>query len=284
MGRGLVGHDVDLGSAAHELREDLGGVAGEADREGTAVAPRRLQTLQRVVEVGRALVEVAGLDPPLDPLQIHLDAQRGAAEHRDRERLGAAHATQTGCHHQAPGQRPVEALTRRGRERLVRALEDSLRADVDPRPGGHLPVHHQPGRVEPAELVPVRPIRHQVRVGQQHARGGLVGLEHRHGLARLDEQRLLVAELLELAHDRVVARPVAGGLADPAVDDQLGRLLGDVGMQVVLEHAQRGFLLPAFAPQAGCRRRARHLARMKHLFIRRPPAPRGFDAPRPPRR
>src|ERR1700733_14255348 len=49
----------------------------------------------------------------------------------------------------------------------------------------------------------------------------------------------------------VVARPVAAPLADPAVDDELGRVLGDVGMKVVLEHAQRRLLLPALASQLG---------------------------------
>ena len=40
-------------------------------------------------------------------------------------------------------------------ERLVGALQDPLGPDVDPGPGGHLAVHHQPGGVELAELVPV---------------------------------------------------------------------------------------------------------------------------------
>ena len=61
----------------------------------------------------------------------------------------------------------------------------------------------------------------------------------------------VVAQPLELAHDRVVARPVARRLADPAVDDQLGGVLGHVGVKVVLEHAQRRLLLPALAAQRG---------------------------------
>ena len=55
---------------------------------------------------------------------------------------------------------------------------------------------------------------------------------------------------LELADDRVVARPVARGLAHAAVDDEIRRLLRDVGVQVVLEHAQGGLLLPPLAPQS----------------------------------
>src|ERR1035438_3263357 len=45
--------------------------------------------------------------------------------------------------------------------------------------------------------------------------------------------------------------PVAGGFAGAAVDHQVGRALGDVGVEVVHEHAQGGFLLPSPAAQ-GC--------------------------------
>ncbi len=256
MGRGLVGHDVDVDAAADQLGEHLGRVAGEPDRQRAALAPGGVQPAQRVVQVGGALVQVAAPDPALDPLDVDLDAERRAVEHRDGQRLGAAHAAQAGGHHQPPGQRSVKALAGRRGERLVRPLEDPLTPDVDPGARGHLAVHDQPGRVEPAELVPVGPVRHQVGVGDQHARRVLVGLEHRHRLARLNEQRLVVAEALELGHDRVVARPVARRLADAAVDDQLGRVLGHVRMEVVLKHAQGGFLLPALAAQ----RRGAHAA------------------------
>ena len=40
-------------------------------------------------------------------------------------------------------------------ERLVGALHDALRADVDPRARGHLPVHHEAGALQLVELLPV---------------------------------------------------------------------------------------------------------------------------------
>jgi hypothetical protein len=49
-----------------------------------------------------------------------------------------------------------------------------------------------------------------------------VGLEHRHRLAGLDEERLVVAQALQRLEDGVEAFPVARGLADAAVDHQLG--------------------------------------------------------------
>ena len=50
---------------------------------------------------------------------------------------------------------------------------------------------------------------------------------------------------LELAHDGVEALPVARGLADAAVDDEVLRALGHLGVEVVHQHAQGRFLLPA---------------------------------------
>jgi len=150
-----------------------------------------------------------------------------------------------------PGERPAEALARGGGERFIRTLEDPLAADVDPGTGRHLAVHHQSGGVELAELLPGRPLRHQVGVGEQHPRRALVRLEHRDRLTGLDEQRLVVAETAQLTLDRVVARPVARRLADPAVDDELGRVLGDIGVQVVAQHPQRGLLGPAAAFESG---------------------------------
>src|SRR5450432_1525921 len=69
------------------------------------------------------------------------------------------------------------------------------------------------------------------------------------GLARLDEQGLVAAELLELADDDVEAVPVARGLARAAVDDEVGGALGDLGVEVVHQHAKGGFLEPALAAQ-----------------------------------
>ncbi len=92
VSRGLIGDDVDIGVAAGQLREDLTRVAEQADGEG----PPRLGGIpepgEGVVEVGGALVEIAGVDPALDAAELDLDAERGAAAHRHRQRLGSAHA------------------------------------------------------------------------------------------------------------------------------------------------------------------------------------------------
>src|SRR5580704_5535407 len=62
----------------------------------------------------------------------------------------------------------------------------------------------------------------------------------------MNQQRLVVLKRLEALHNGVEAFPVSGGLAGAAVDHQILRALSHVGVEVVHEHAQSGFLLPAF--------------------------------------
>ena len=56
--------------------------------------------------------------------------------------------------------------------------------------------------------------------------------------------------------DRVERFPAARGLARAAVDDEIVGPLGDVGIEIVHQHPQRGFLRPAFAGEGGAARRA----------------------------
>ena len=92
-------------------------------------------------------------------------------------------------------------------EGLVGALHDALRADVDPRAGRHLAVHHQALAIELVEMVPGRPVRHEVGVGDQHARRVGMGAEHADRLAGLHQQRLVVLERLQRRDDAVETRP-----------------------------------------------------------------------------
>ena len=125
---------------------------------------------------------------------VDVDAERDAAAHRHRERLRAAHAAEPGGHDEAAAQAAAESLPRHRLEGLEGALQDALGADVDPRPRGHLPVHGQPHGLEPPELLPRRPARHEQRVGDQHARCQLVRAGDADRLARLHQQGLVVAQ------------------------------------------------------------------------------------------
>jgi hypothetical protein len=140
-------------------------------------------------------------------------------------------------------------------EGFVGALNDALRADIDPRAGGHLAVHHEALAVELVEMVPGCPVRHEIRVGDQHARRVGVGSEHADRLAGLHEQRLVRIQPLQGRDDLVEALPVTRGAPDAAIDDELARPLGDVGIEIVHQHAQ-GIGEPAFRTDLRAMRRA----------------------------
>ena len=67
------------------------------------------------------------------------------------------------------------------------------------------------------------------------------------GLAGLDEQRFVVFQRLERANNGVIAVPIAGGAAGASVNDEVLRALGNIRVEVVLQHAEGGFLGPSFA-------------------------------------
>ena len=161
--------------------------------------------LQRLVDAGRATVEVARFEPLLDAAFLNLDGDAVRTGHDRRERLRAAHPAEAGGQDPAALEIAAIMLAAHLGEGLVGALDDALRADVDPAAGGHLAVHHQPLAIELVEHLPIGPFGHEVGVGDEHPRRVLVGAEHADRLARLDEQGLVLLEPLERLDDLVVS-------------------------------------------------------------------------------
>ena len=146
-----------------------------------------------------------------------------------------------------PTSEPPKSMVAGRGQRLEGALDDALGADVLPRAGGVLGEH---GEVLVLQLVEDRPRGlHDVGVGHHHARGQAVGAEDGNRHAGLDGQGLVVLQVQQGIDDGVVRFPVAGALADPAIDDQTLGLFSV--LHVVFEHAQQRFLLPALAAERG---------------------------------
>ena len=93
-----------------------------------------------------------------------------------------------------PASSPPRCFSPAAGERLVGALDDALRADVNPRAGGHLAVHDEAELLQLVELLPVGPVADEVGVADEHARRVVVGAEDADRLARLHQQRLVVVE------------------------------------------------------------------------------------------
>ena len=116
--------------------------------------------------------------------------------------------------------RGLKVLARDGAQRLVRSLHDSLRADIDPRAGCHLAVHHQSGALQLTEFLPRSPASDEIAVGDENARSAVMRAQNANRLAALYQQRLVVLEIAQLAHNRVERFPVARG---PAVSGRACR-------------------------------------------------------------
>ena len=211
---------------------------------------------QRIVEVVGLLVEVARAQAEVDAGLLALDGQRDGAGERGRQRLRAAHAAETGGEDPATGQAAAEVLAAGFDEGLVGALDDALAADVDPAAGGHLAVHDQALAVQLVEVFPGRPLRHQVGVGDQDARRVGVGLEHADRLARLHQQGFVVLQLLQRARGSCRSSPSCAPPGRCRRRRRALRVLGDLGIEVVLDHPERRLDLPVGAGNLRAARRA----------------------------
>ena len=172
------------------------------------------------------------------------------------EPLGAAHAAEPGGDDEPAGERSAEVAAGDRGERLVRALDDALRADVDPAARRHLAEHGEPAVLEVAEVLPGGPRRDEKAVGDEHARCAGVRAEDADRLAGLNEQRFVALERRQRPDDGVERRPAARRASRSAVDDQILRPFGDVGIEIVHQHPERRFLRPAFAGERGAARGA----------------------------
>ena len=256
---GLVGEQIGDDSAAREFGNHVGAISHQADGRGFALADGILQNAQRFVEIVDHHVAVAGFHAPLDAFGIDVNSKKRRAIQSRGQRLRAAHAAHAAAGDEFSGEVALKMFSRGRGECFVGALQNSLRADVDPASGGHLAVHHQAGAVELVEMFPVVPVADEIRIGDQDARRVGVRAKNSDWLAGLHQKRFVIFERAKRRDDGVETFPVARGFAASAVDDQVFRLLGDLGIEVVHQHAQRGFLLPAFAGKGIAARRAHGL-------------------------
>ena len=246
MRRGLVGERVGPDALGDEFREQFRGIAEQPDRDRLSRLVRAIDDFERLGDRRRLGVEIARLEPHLDARRLAFDGDHRSAGHGRGERLRAAHAAEP--RRQEPFALEIAAIMLAAdfREGFVGALHDALRADIDPRAGGHLAVHHEALAIELVELLPGAPMRHEVGIGDQHARRILMRAENADRLAGLDEQRLVLPERAQRRDDLVEGFPIARRAADAAIDDEFLRPLGDARIEIVHQHAQRRFGEPGF--------------------------------------
>ncbi len=118
---------------------------------------RVFANIERFIQRQCHAIAVTGAHSPFDARRIDVDAEKDGAIQRRGEWLGAAHAAHAARHNQLAGKIAAEVFVGHGGKRFKRALNDALRADVDPTAGRHLAVHHQAAAFEFVKVFPVGP-------------------------------------------------------------------------------------------------------------------------------
>ena len=205
------------------------------------------RAVDRHIKVFVHLVQIPVVFAFFQALHAHVGHQRGAIIHGDRQRLRAAHAAAPSSHIERPLERSTKVLPRALGKRLVGALQNSLRPNVDPTSRSHLPVHHQPTRAQIIEVFLSRPVRHQVGIGDHHPRRIGVGANHANWLAALHQQRLVHFQFLQALDDCIKALPVTRSLSAASVHHQVLGTFRHFWIQIVHQHAHSGFSGPGLA-------------------------------------
>ena len=250
--RGLVGTQVDMDSLVSEPLPQVHDIAdiGQGDDllAGGGFADPCHQFVEVLVEfIDPALLETLAGGQGID-LRRYADHAGDVAGFR----LGAGHTAETGGHKEHPS--PVVAVKTFGPKLFAgrvhdgdgRAVDDALRADVHIGTGRHLAVLGNAERVESLPVVRFGIVGNDHAVGDDHTRGVLVGREKTHRETGVHGQGLLVGHVGQILHGEAVLRPVLEDGAVAAVGDEFVRVLGDAGIQVVLDHGHDGGCLAGF--------------------------------------
>ena len=175
VGRGLVGDEIGRVRAglhpAQDLGHQLGRVAEQAHRDsaaglrcgrrcGPARRRDRWPARRGNASAGESRCAIAGTRRPASTPRRKWPASGCAPPMPPRPAVRI----------QRPASAAAEVLAAGFHEGLVSALHDALAADVDPRAGRHLAVHHQALAIQFVEVLPGGPLRHKIRVGDEHAR------------------------------------------------------------------------------------------------------------------
>ena len=251
MRRGLVGDEVEALAGGRPGGFDLGGVADQGDaRAGSPSRRRGARPCERLGRVGGQPVDVADIEPAPGARLVDLDDDADAVVHRHRQRLGAAHPAEPGRERDRPAQGAAEMLAGRLGERLVGALQDALRPDVDPRArrsSGRTSSGPSRSSSRKTSQVAHLPTRFELAMRTRGAHGCVrttpTGLPDWMSSVSSPSSRRSSRTMASNASQRT------GGSTGPAVDDEVVGVLGDLRIEVVHEHPERGFLLPAAAAE-----------------------------------
>ena len=251
VGGGLVGDHIGDHAACDDLRVEGSGVATQSDRGGAPLGAPLVDAGQSLIERLRLVIEISGVQSLVDACRVCLNDQRDGPGEAPGQRLRATHASKSRGQHEASLEIGAsEALGDPG-EDLVGTLDHALRADILPRARGEAAPTDEAAALEVVEHLLACPAADHVAIGHQDERRTRVRTHQRYGSARLDDESVPRLHGLEGGDNRVVGLPVASGLAEGCVDDEVLGVFTD--REHVLEQSQQPLLPPSAAAKRSFR-------------------------------
>ena len=157
-----IGPDITSARALHQLRNKLGRVPKQRDGYGAPFGRVARNPCECVFKVRRLFVDVPCSQPVIDATLLAFDVERTCTGKRGREWLRATHTTKSSGQNPSANETAIKVLAPRFDKRFVGALHDALTADVNPRTGRHLAVHHQAFAIKLVKVLPRGPFWHKV--------------------------------------------------------------------------------------------------------------------------
>ena len=139
----LVGHDVGSETHLQQLWKHIGGIANDTNRKPAFFGLRLFTPCNCVFKGIGNFVQVSSFYSAVNAPCIHIDAQSNAIVHCDGKRLCATHAAKARSQCDGARERAIKFTSGDFGEALVRSLQNSLGANVNPRTCGHLAIHRE---------------------------------------------------------------------------------------------------------------------------------------------
>ena len=139
----LVGHDVGSETHLQQFWKHVCSIANYTNRKPALFGLRLFAPCNCVFKRVGNFVQVSGFYSAINTPSIYIDTQCNAVVHRHGKRLCAAHAAKARRQRDGACERAIKFASGNFGEALVRSLQNSLSANVNPRTCRHLAIHRE---------------------------------------------------------------------------------------------------------------------------------------------
>ncbi len=241
MKRGLVAAQVDADITLGQPLPQVDYVALVCERERPVLGHGGQSGIDHLVEAGVYLVDPALVVALAGGGGIDLGRDANHAGYTGSLGLCAGHAAETRCDEEQTAQVAVGTQGAAGIEHSDGgAVHDTLRADIHVGAGRHLTVLRDTERIVALPVVGLGIVGNHHAVGDDHAGRARMRGEETERMARVHDQRLLVGHLAQILHHQAILGPVLKDSAVAAIGYELVGMLGDGGVEIVLNHQHDG--------------------------------------------